>query len=207
MFLGPVGHRAAGRGGLLVIALLLSTGCASNAVPASTAATPSPAASIEPSPSPASSFTSPVYGYTVELPGGWGAISAKAAWDGTSKTSSDSPEVDRWLGRTGASAWGFAAPYAGDLSAYMKKTLADNAKYHGDTCPPTPQVQQPITVGSEPGMLLAYDCGILINLAVTVHDGVGYTFAFRDPNVPAATDPTDAAMFAALLGSVQLPGS
>lgn len=207
MFLGPVGQRAGSRGGLLVIALLVTTGCASDSVPASTAPTPSLTASIEPSPSPSSSFTSPIYGYTVKLPAGWGAIKAKVPWDGTSKTSSDSPDVDRWVGRTGASAWGFAAPYSGDLKAYTKQTVAANAKYHGDTCPPTPEVEDPITIGGEPGILLAYDCGILINLAVTLRNGVGYTFALRDPNVAAATDPTDAATFAALLDSIQFPGS
>ena len=207
MDLLPVGQHAAGRGGLLLLALLVGTGCASNSVPASTAATPSPTASIEPSPSPPSSFTSPVYGYTVELPGGWKAIEAKVAWDGTSSISSDGPEVDQWIGRTEASAWAFAAPYSGDLNAYTKKTVADNAKYHGGTCPPTPETQDPITIGGEPGTLLAYDCGILINLALAVHDGVGYSFGLRDPTIPAATDPTDAAAFAGLLDTVQFPTS
>ena len=207
MDLLPVGQHAAGRGGLLLLALLVGTGCASNSVPASTAATPSPTASIEPSPSPPSSFTSPVYGYSVELPGGWTAIEAKVAWDGTSSISSDGPEVDQWIGRTEASAWAFAAPYSGDLNAYTKKTVADNAKYHGGTCPPTPETQDPITIGGEPGTLLAYDCGILINLALAVHDGVGYSFGLRDPTIPAATDPTDAAAFAGLLDTVQFPTS
>ena len=207
MDLLPVGQHAAGRGGLLLLALLVGTGCASNSVPASTAATPSPTASIEPSPSPPSSFTSPVYGYSVELPGGWTAIEAKVAWDGTSSISSDGPEVDQWIGRTEASAWAYAAPYSGDLNAYTKKTVADNAKYHGTTCPPTPDAQDPITIGGEPGVLLAYDCGILINLALAVHDGVGYSFGLRDPTIPAATDPTDAAAFAGLLDTVQFPTS
>jgi hypothetical protein len=54
-------------------------------------------------------------------------------------------------------------------------------------------------------VLLAYNCGILINHAVTVHHGVGYDFAFRDPTVAAATDPTDHAALLDILGSVQFP--
>jgi len=133
------------------------------------------------------------------------ALKAKTAWNGTSRTISDGPDVDQWVGRTPASAWAYAAPYSGDLTAYTKKTVADNARYHGTTCPATPEAQDPITIGGKPGVLLAYDCGILINIAVTVHDGVGYTFALRDPTIPAATDPADAAIFAALLDSVALP--
>jgi hypothetical protein len=197
-------RHAAGRVAIL-LSLVVGSGCTSNSIPAATTPTPTITASVEPSPLPSSSFTSAVYGYSVEVPAGWGTIKAKVAWDGTSKTSSDSPNVDRWVSRTGESAWGFAAPYAGDLSAYTKRAVADNAKYHGDTCPPTPEVEDPITIGGEPGVLLAYDCGILINIAVTVHDGVGYTFALRDPTIPAATDPADAAIFAALLDSVALP--
>ncbi len=135
------------------------------------------------------------------------ALKATIAWDGTSGTTSDSPNVDHWIGRTEASAWAYAAPYAGDLNAYTKKAVADNARYHGTTCPATPEAQDPITIGGEPGVLLAYDCGILINIAVTLHDGVGYVFALRDPTIPAATDPADAAIFAALLDSVQFPTS
>ena len=207
MDLRPVGQHAAGRRALFLLALLVLSGCGSTPAPASTAATPSLTPSIEPSPSPPSSFTSAVYGYTVELPGGWKAIEAKVAWNGTSSISSDGPEVDQWIGRTEASAWAYAAPYSGDLSAYTKKTVADNAKYHGTTCPPTPEAQDPIMIGGEPGVLLAYDCGILINLALSVHNGVGYSFGLRDPTIPAATDPADAAIFAALLDSVQFPTS
>jgi hypothetical protein len=208
MFSLRIVQHMTGRGASLLIGVLVATGCASTA-PASIVATPSLTPSIEtsPTPSPPSTFTSPIYGYTVELPGGWKAIEATLAWDGTSDASSDSPEVDQWIGRTEASAWAFAAPYAGDLNAYTKQTVADNARYHGNTCPPTPEAQDPITIDGEPGELLAYDCGILINLAVTLHNGVGYRFGLRDPTIPAATDPGDAAIFAGLLGSLRLPAS
>jgi hypothetical protein len=66
-------------------------------------------------------------------------------------------------------------------------------------------MRQRINVGSDQGVLLAYNCGILINLAAAVHNGVGYQFGFRDPTVNAATDPADEATFLAILESTQLP--
>ncbi len=102
--------------------------------------------------------------------------------------------------------WGFAAPYTKDLKSYTTKTIADTVKYHGDTCTKPPEAQDAIIVGGERGTLLSWDCGILINVAVAVHDGIGYTFGFRDPAVAAATDPTDRAIFIDLLGSVGFPG-
>ncbi len=188
--------------------LLAISGCASGTV---VSGTPSPSLSpsiaSSPSPAPPTSFTSPKYGYTVMLPGGWRALEATVAWNGTSKTSSDTPNVDRWLSPTEASGWAYAAPFPSDLTAYSKKTVADTLKFHSSTCPPTPEAQSPIAIDGEPGVLLAYDCGILINVAVAVHHGVGYVFAMRDPSVPAATDPTDAAIFAGLLASVRFPAS
>ena len=68
-----------------------------------------------------------------------------------------------------------------------------------------PESQDPIEIGGEPGVLSSYDCGILINTAVTVHDGVAYVFGFRDPAVHAATSPDDRALFIALLESVKFP--
>ncbi len=59
------------------------------------------------------------------------------------------------------------------------------------------------TVGGEPGELESINCGILINVAYTVHDGQGYPFTFRDPAVHQATEPTDKATFIAMLASVQ----
>lgn len=63
-----------------------------------------------------------------------------------------------------------------------------------------------ITVGGERGTLISWNCGILINVAVTVHAGIGYTFGFRDPAVRAATDPTDRATFVGVLDSVTFTG-
>ncbi len=54
-------------------------------------------------------------------------------------------------------------------------------------------------------MLIAWNCGILINGAVTVHNGRAYVFGLRDPAVHAATDPADRATFLTMLESVRSP--
>jgi hypothetical protein len=87
--------------------------------------------------------------------------------------------------------------------AYARYLVAWNARFHGDTCPAKPHTSRSITVGGDPGILLAYDCGILINIAGTVHEGLGYWFGFRDPSVQAATDPVDRNAFLQILGSVR----
>ncbi|MEO8229596.1 MAG: hypothetical protein ABI628_07520 [Chloroflexota bacterium] len=90
----------------------------------------------------------------------------------------------------------------------MRRTgalIAATAKFHGDTCPPKPDAQDPIIIGGDPGILVAWNCGILINNALTVPNGVGYQFLLRDPAVHAATDPADRAVFLAMLESVQFP--
>jgi hypothetical protein len=147
-----------------------------------------------------------VYGYSVSVPGRWSSVAATARWDGVAGVKSDSPEVDRWIGPSPAGAWASAAPYGDDLKSYAAKTAADTAKYHGDTCTAPPEAQEPITVGGEHGTLLAWNCGILINIGVTVHAGVGYTFGFRDPAIHASMDPIDHQIFVELLKSVTFPG-
>ena len=86
----------------------------------------------------------------------------------------------------------------------MKATIQGTVEDHGDTCPKAiPDAQHPIEIGGQPGMLLAWDCGLLIDQAVTVRDGVGYFFGLRDPTVQAATDAADRRLFFELLDSVR----
>jgi hypothetical protein len=139
------------------------------------------------------------------LPSGWTAVPASTAWDGTSGLSSTSAEVDQFMSSTPAAASGVAAPFDKKLPAYVLALIAWTAKYHGDTCPATPESQTPIKIGSEAGVLVAWNCGILINNALAVHNGIGYQFLFRDPTVHAATDPADQATFLAMLESVTFP--
>jgi hypothetical protein len=171
--------------------------------------TPSPTAVIVPSPSAAptgstraKSFTSATYGYSLTVPAGWSVTPASARWDGTSSLSSDSAEVDQFIGPASATASGVATPYAKKLLDYVLDLIHWTYKYHGDTCPPTPESQTPVKMGGVPGTLLEWNCGILINNAVAVRNGIAYQFLFRDQAVAGASDPTDKATFVALLASV-----
>ena len=150
-------------------------------------------------------FLSKVYGYTVTVPAGWLTTAATAAWDGRGSPGIDDTLNDQWDSGLGPAAFARAHPFAGDLAAYTRDSISRTATYHGDTCPPTPASNDPITIGGRPGSLLTWNCGILINIAVTVEKGVGYFFVFRDPNVNAATDPADSATFKSILDSVQFP--
>ena len=148
-------------------------------------------------------FTSTQYGYSVVLPAGWSSIAATERWDGVSITASDSPNVDQFYATGLASSWASAAAYTGTLKSYAAKAIADTAKYHGDKCTAPPEANLATTIGGEPGTLVQFNCGILINIAVTVHDGSGYTFGFRDPTVQVAADPADQAIFTGILASAQ----
>jgi hypothetical protein len=139
------------------------------------------------------------------VPAGWTTIQATAAWDGKGAPFHDVPQADQFVSQSAASAWFFGAPTKKDLAARVQESIAANAAEHGATCPPVPAFQAPIKIGSEPGVLLGYDCGILINSAIAVHDGVVYLFGFRDPTVHAATSPADRETFLALLESVKFP--
>ena len=139
------------------------------------------------------------------MPAGWTIIQATAAWDGKGAPFHDVPEADQFVGPAAASAWFFGAPTSKDLAGKVKESIAANAAEHSSTCPAVPQVKDLIVIGTEPGTLLGYDCGILINSAIAVHKGMAYLFGFRDPAVHAATDPTDRAAFLQLLKSVRFP--
>lgn len=184
----------------------VSSSTASPPALASPSVDPSPSAAAAATPVPsATSFTSATYGYTLTVPAGWSSTQATKAWDGISGISSGSAEVDKFTGPSSASSTGVAAASDQTLKAYADALVAANAKYHGDTCPPRPAARKPITIGGDPATLLEYDCGILINLAATVHKGVGYQFLLRDPSVHASTDAADQKSFFELLHSVKFP--
>ena len=148
-----------------------------------------------------------MYGYAVTLPSGWRSTQAiyPYRWDGQSQLAIESAEVDKFMSSSTPAAWAVATRWKRNLAAFTRFSVAWNARYHGDTCPAEPASRNPVTIGGQPGVLLAYDCGILINLAATVHRGYGYWFLFRDGGVQAASDPTDRATFLGMLRSVQFP--
>lgn len=189
----------------LIPAVLVLAACGDNRTSSgpNAADAPSPSAvGHSTAPEPAT-FTSRTYGYTTTLPPQWTSIQAYKTWDGESDVSHDSGSVDQFIGTSLASSWVFAAPWKRGLAAYTRFLLVRNVRFHGDTCPARPQGRKAITVGGAPGVWLAYDCGILINLVGTVHHGVGYTFGFRDPAVQAAGDPHDRKAFLQILHSVR----
>ena len=177
---------------------------ASQATPSTAVATPSmePTASVAGTPS---TFTSPLYGYTLTLPAGWRAATARIQWDGTSQPKYDEPVADRFDGPASASAWAFAGPVTFDTAGFAQDRIVATARDHGDTCPAPPEVNEPIQIGDEAGVLLAWDCGILINQAVIVHDGIGFTLVVRDPGVHAAIDAVHRALMEGVMNSVTLP--
>lgn len=220
---GSIRHASlATRLGCLAIALVLAAcggGSASSIPVASAQATPSTAmspastgqpasatATAEPTP-PASptAFTSATYDYSASVPAGWTTIQATALWDGSFSPAHDAPVTDQFVGPALASAWAMVAPTDRDLAEEVQNTIAAITADHSDTCPPVPESQDPIEIGGEPGVLLNYDCGILISMGIAVHDGDAYVFGFRDPAVRAATDPADRATFLELMDSVTFP--
>ena len=192
-----------------VIALLLAVVGATPAAGASpmpSAPVPTMSAAASPSAAAATTFTSDTYGYSMTLPPDWMTVQATAAWDGQGAPGSSAPEADQFVGPATASAWAYAAPTTDDPTAYIQDRIAGNFADHSDTCPQDPEVQEPIVIGGDAGTFLAWDCGILINQAVLVHDGIGYVFGFRDPAIHAATDVADRATFEQLIGEVSFPG-
>jgi hypothetical protein len=204
-----------------LIAPLLLAACGSTTSQESTASAPSgsttPAAAVATTTAAAdvattaaaapTTFTSTVYGYAITVPAGWTSVSATHPWDGKSASSHEDPAADQWSSAGSSSSWALAAASRQTLRSYVKKGIAVNFATHGDTCPEKPAAQDPVTIGGDPGMLVAWNCGILINIGFAVHDGVGYQFGFRDPAVHAASDAEDRATFVALLESVRWPTS
>jgi hypothetical protein len=111
--------------------------------------------------------------------------------------------VDQFIGPADASSWAYAAPTTKVLASYVRATIEATLEDHADTCPAAPAAKDPIQIGGQPGTLLAWNCGILINQAVTVENGVGYFFGLRDLSVQAATNAADRKLFLGLLKSVQ----
>ena len=191
-----------------------SSGTASARPASSNSAGPSSPASSHPHTPPRSAgssplsagpttFTSATYGYTLTVPAGWASRQAFEKWDIESELDGTSILADLF-GEPGVSRGAFAAaaPWKRDLAAYTSYLIAWTAHYH-EFCPQRPNRRTGVSIGGQRGVLLAYDCGILVNIAVTVHRGVGYVFTFVDRGVAAATDPTDHATFLKILRSVR----
>ena len=178
-----------------VVASQLVSPSPSPGAPSSASAAASPSGS-------ATTFTSPFYAYTLTLPPGWIATPASKKWDGIGAPGDDNPAVDRFHGQGSGSMHAFAAPASLDLARYGADVIARIAQFHADTCPPKPDTVEALMVGTQPATFIAWNCGILINVVATVHNGTGYEFVFRDPDVHQATDDSDRATFDSILRTV-----
>jgi hypothetical protein len=147
-------------------------------------------------------FASTLYPYSITLPIGWVPLPAVTTWDGKSAAAIDDAAVDAFGPARAPVAFGSAARTTSPLATWVADGIAASFRDHSDTCPQTPDSTEPIMIGGQPGTLVAWNCGILINTAFTVVNGYGYRFGFRDPSVQAATNPADKALFTTLLGSV-----
>ncbi len=198
----------------IVLTALVSTslavacgGGASPSAPTGTLAPTVTASTGVASPATPLVFASTSYRYSITLPAGWVATPASVTWDGQGAPTSESPAVDLFgppgvTTTSGPAALALAAPTTDSLAAWVAYGIAQISIAHSDTCPKKPDSVEAVTVGGQPGKLVAMNCGILINTAFTVVNGYGYRFGFRDPLVPAATDPKDLATFTTMLGSV-----
>ena len=163
----------------------------------------SPSGDSSPSTSPSPQrFASETYGYSLTLPKGWIPVQASARWNGKGAPGSEDAVVDQFVGPAAAYSWAYAASTTSALPAYVKATIEVTVEDHSDTCPADPVAGDSIQIGGQPGTLLAWNCGVLVNQAVTVHHGVGFFFGFLDQSVHAATDATDRKLFLKLLSSV-----
>ena len=170
---------------------------------------PAPTMTAVPSPFPSTmgptTFTSPLYGYTVTVPAGWAASQALLRWDGTTQPGPDA-ETDKFDLPGPLLVHAFAGRFSGDLDAFVADRIVANHRDHADTCPVAePDDIEPTRINDQSWVILSWNCGALINQAVTVRDGIAYAFVFRDLAIEAATDPTDRAIFRSILDSVELP--
>jgi hypothetical protein len=155
-------------------------------------------------PSPTNLFRSPFYGYAIPIPTGWSATPATTRWDGESQPSLG-PNVDLISGPH-LVVLGFAGPFAGDLAAFTADRIAANARDHADTCRPDAlQSDEPTTVGGQPGVLLTWSCGALVEQAITVRAGFAYAFTIRDAGFQPALDQADLASVRSMLQSITFP--
>jgi hypothetical protein len=153
-------------------------------------------------------ITSRHYGYTEALPAGWRLVTqAKQQWDGNGAPGDGDSVVDLYVGPGGVEAWVYAAPTKENLAAYAITTVRVAGAVHD--CPAVPQTNQAITVGGAPGRLLDTQCpaltSFLVELAVTVHHGIGFVFGSQNPSGTAPGDwPADRAAFRDFLAGIRL---
>jgi hypothetical protein len=159
-------------------------------------------------PAAARMVTSRHYGYTETLPAGWRLVTqAKQHWDGNGAPGDGDSVVDLYAGPGGVEAWVYAAPTKENLAAYAITTVRVAGAVHD--CPAVPQTNQAIAIGGAPARLLDTQCpaltSFLVELAVTVHHGIGFVIGSQNPSGTAPGDqPADRAAFREFLAGIRL---
>jgi hypothetical protein len=152
-------------------------------------------------------FTSELYGYTAMLPGSWTSLQAAATWNGTSPASPghDATNVDQFTAPPrDSNLWAYAAPTKLTLAKYVTQTLdAAAAEHPCSEGSQKPENNEAIVVGGEPARLITIHCGILVLLAITIHDGVGAVFGFQDPSGDLSLDTEDRGAFMSFLNGIR----
>jgi hypothetical protein len=164
-------------------------------------ASPAPSRTVEPT-APPSTFTSPLYKYSIALPAGWTPYAAMLPWDGASSPANFSADVDQLNSSTGTQAWVMAAPTTKTLAKYIADQHAADALAH--ECPATPETDEATTIDGKPARLTVMHCGILVVNAAVIDKGIGYMFYLQHPPEDTA-DPEDVSSFKTLLAGVKLP--
>ena len=187
---------------VIAVLVLVSLGTLGGALPRA------PAPATRPHPE-TSIITSRHYGYTEALPPGWRLITqAKQQWDGQGSPGDGDSVVDLYAGPGGVEAWVYAAPTKKNLAAYAITTVRTAGAVH--SCPTVPQINRAITIGGAPARLLDTQCparsGFLVELAVTIHHGIGFVIGSQNPAGMVPTDqPADRAAFHKFLAGIRLP--
>jgi hypothetical protein len=156
----------------------------------------------------ARTFTSRHYGYTETLPPSWRLVTqAKQQWNGKGAPGDGNRVVDLFKGPGGVEAWVYAAPTKKNLAAYTSATVRVAGAVH--PCPKVPQTNRAIMIGGAPARLLDTQCparsGFLVELAVTIHHGIGFVVGSQNPSGMTPTDqPADRAAFRKFLAGIRL---
>jgi hypothetical protein len=151
--------------------------------------------------------TSRHYGYAEALPAGWRLVTqATHRWNGKGAPGDGDTVVDLFQGPRGVEAWVYAAPTKKNLADYTNATIRAARAAHPSS---PPQTDQAITIGGAPARLLTViapaGSGFLVEIAVSVHHGIGFVIGSQNPSGTTPTDhPADRAAFRKFLAGIRL---
>jgi hypothetical protein len=186
-----------------LIAAGVLAGCSSAATGPSSAALARPAVSAASAAVAARVFVSRTNGYAVSLPAGW-SVHAAQPWRVPPPQGHENGSVDIFYARPYAVAWAFAAPAQTSLAAFATATTRAGTELQ---CPAQPQIDQPVTIGGAPALLIGMSCpsqgGVLMLTAVTTHKQKTLAFEFEDSSGVTTAARADRVAFREFLTGVR----